>query len=203
MGSSFSETDFGRAKCVFNGTRYTNVTIVDSELLYCSTPKLSDFEASLPWEDMKYIVKVTMNGDKLTEGSGLFEYYHDPEITVTRDSNIGPVSGGTHSILEGRGFKNPNICNLKVRYGALEVTPDEVYNNTMIKTESPEVSVPDAVVLAASGNGQQYAKDWVYHHRDIENTFTYIQDILVHTLRPQSGPTTGRTRIEISGIGFE
>ena len=73
----------------------------------------------------------------------------------------------------------------------------------MIQTESPEVSVPDAVVLAASGNGQQYAKDWVYHHRDVENTFTYIQDVLVHSLRPQAGPTTGRTRIEISGIGFE
>ena len=84
---------------MFNGTRFTNVTIVDSELLYCSTPKLSDFEASMPSEDMKYIVRVTMNGDKLTEGSGLFAYYHDPEITVTRDSNIGPVSGGTHSIL--------------------------------------------------------------------------------------------------------
>ena len=99
VGSSFSETEFGRAKCVFNSTRYTNVTIVDSELLYCATPKLSDFEASMPWEDMKYIVQVTMNGKTLTEGKGLFAYYHDPEITVTRDSNIGPVSGGTHSIL--------------------------------------------------------------------------------------------------------
>ena len=26
---------------------------------------------------------------------------------------------------------------------------------------------------------------------------------MVHSLRPQAGPTTGRTRIEISGIGFE
>ena len=63
--------------------------------------------------------------------------------------------------------------------------------------------MPDAVVLAASGNAQQYGADWVLHKRDIENTFTYYQPILVHTLRPQSGPTTGRTRIEISGIGFQ
>ena len=90
----------------------------------------------------------------MTDGSGEFAYYHDPEIINTRDSNIGPVSGGTLSILEGRGFTNPNVCNLKVRYGALEVTPTQVFNNTMIQTESPEVSVPDAVVLAASGNGQ-------------------------------------------------
>lgn len=108
---------------MFNNTRYTNATVVNSEKLYCSTPKLTDFEASLPWQDMKYVVRVTMNGEHLTDGSGEFAYYHDPEIINTRDSNIGPVSGGTLSILEGRGFANPNVCNLKVRYGALEVTP--------------------------------------------------------------------------------
>ena len=36
---------------------------------------------------------------------------------------------------------------------ALEVTPDKVHNNTQIETISPKVSVPGAVVLAASGNG--------------------------------------------------
>ena len=132
IGSSFIESGFGRAKCVFNNTRYTNATVVNSEKLYCSTPKLTDFEASLPWQDMKYVVRVTMNGEHLTDGSGEFAYYHDPEIINTRDSNIGPVSGGTLSILEGRGFANPNVCNLKVRYGALEVTPTQVFNNTMI-----------------------------------------------------------------------
>ena len=61
-GKNFIEIGFGRAKCVFNGTRYTNATVIDKETLYCSTPKLTDFEASMPWADMKYLVRVTMNG---------------------------------------------------------------------------------------------------------------------------------------------
>lgn len=42
----------------------------------------------------------------------------------------------------------------------------------------------------------------ILHHRDIENTFTYYQDMFVHNLRPQSGPTSGKTRVEVSGVGF-
>ena len=41
------------------------------------------------------------------------------------------------------------------------------------------------------------------HYRDIENTFTYYQSMFVHDLRPQAGPTSGNTRVEVSGIGFK
>ena len=85
---------------------------------------------------------------------------------------MGPIVGGTQSTLVGRGFKHENVCNLKIRYGALEVTP-QIVNNTAVKTVSPRVSVPDAVVLSPSGNGQNYGADVTLHHRDPENTFTY------------------------------
>ena len=39
------------------------------------------------------------------------------------DSPLGPVEGGTDSNVMGRGFKHENVCNLKIRYSALEVTP--------------------------------------------------------------------------------
>ena len=83
----------------------------------------------------------------------------------------------------GRGFRHENVCNLKIRYGALETTPD-IVNNTVVKTVSPRVSVPDAVVLAPSGNGQNYGADLTLHYRDPENTFTYYQDMFVHDLHP-------------------
>ena len=41
------------------------------------------------------------------------------------------------------------------------------------------------------------------HYRDIENTYTYYQDMYVHDLHPQAGPTSGKTRVEVSGIGFK
>ena len=81
-----------------------------------------------------------------------FWYYPDPEITAVLDSPLGPVEGGTDSNVMGRGFKHENVCNLKIRYGALEVTP-EITDDRKIQTVSPRVSVPDAVVLAPSGNG--------------------------------------------------
>ena len=72
-----------------------------------------------------------------------------------------------------------------------------------MKTVSPRVSVPDAVVLSPSGNGQNYGADLTLHKRDVENTFTYYQDMYVHDLHPQSGPTSGRTPVEVGGIGFK
>jgi hypothetical protein len=68
---------------------------------------------------------------------------------------------------------------------------------------SPRVSVPDDVVLSPSGNAQNYAKDWTLHFRDKENTYTYYQDIFVHDMHPQAGPTSGKTRLEVQGIGFK
>ena len=153
-GKYFVEAGFGKARCIFNSTHITNATVINENFLYCSTPKLNDFEASLPAADMKYVVQVSMNGKELTDGKALFEYYHEIDLFDTRDSNIGPVTGNTLSTIEGRGFTHPNVCNLKIRYGALEVTPTNVFNNTMISTKSPVVSVTGAVALAASGNGQ-------------------------------------------------
>ena len=96
-GANFIENGFGKAQCVFNATHHMNATVVSGEMLYCSTPKLSDFESSLPWADMKYQVQVTMNGQTLTEGNAIFAYYVDPEITAVENSSIGPVAGNTHS----------------------------------------------------------------------------------------------------------
>ena len=191
-----------KAKCIWNGKRAMNVTIIDSETLYCSSPPMTRSESLMPAMDMRHTVEVTLNGAETTDNKIKFAYYPDPEISAVQDSNKGPVIGGTQSTILGRGFKHENICDLKIRYGALETTP-VIVNNTLVKTVSPRVSVPDAVVLSPSGNGQNYGADLTLHYRDIENTFTYYQDMFVHDLRPQSGPTSGKTRVEVSGIGFK
>jgi len=201
-GKNFVNMGLNKPKCIFNGHRAMNVTIVDESTLYCSSPPMTNAESRMPWKDMRHTVEITLNGAETTDNKVKFAYYPDPEISQVLDSPRGPVDGGTHSTLMGRGYTHDNVCNLKVRYGALEVTP-EIVNNTMIKVISPRVSVPDAVVLAPSGNGQNYGADLTLHFRDIENTFTYYQNMFVHDLHPQSGPTSGKTRVEISGIGFK
>jgi hypothetical protein len=116
---------------------------------------------------MFYIVDVTLNGHETSESDVRFEYYPDPIISKVEDAALGPVKGGTNSVLGGVGFKHRNVCNLKVRYGALEVTPHKVHSDISIETTSPVVNLPDQVVLAPSGNGQQYSDDYILHYRDI------------------------------------
>jgi hypothetical protein len=78
---------------------------------------------------MVYHVTITLNGVEETTTYAVFSYYHEPEIRHVTTSEFGPVLGGTTSSLVGRNFVQKNICNLKVRYGAIEVSPT-VYNDT-------------------------------------------------------------------------
>jgi hypothetical protein len=107
------------------------VTIIDESTLMCSSPPLTRSESLMPAIDMRHNVEITLNGAETTENHVKFAYYPDPEIFKVIDSPRGPVVGGTNSTLVGRGFKHENVCNLKIRYGALETTP-LILNGTVI-----------------------------------------------------------------------
>jgi hypothetical protein len=62
--------------------------------------------------------------------------------------------------------------------------------------------VPDAVVVSIALNGQQFISDKTMHFRDIENTYTYYQDMLIQDFGPKSGPVHGKTKITVQGMGF-
>jgi hypothetical protein len=201
-GKNFQSLGPNMAYCVFNNTHFMNVTFIDSEHLYCSSPKLNKGQRSLPANQLFYELRITIdNKHSQSRSFKPFNYYFDAQLSAVVDSNVGPILGGTDSILEGKGFTHPNVCNLKVRYGAIEVTPKQV-NSTFIITTSPRVNLPGAVVLSTSGNGQNYADDVTLHYRDKENTFTYVQDLLVDFIHPQQGPCSGGTKVSVRGIGF-
>ena len=122
-GKNFVNMGLNKAKCIFNGKKAMNVTIINETTLMCSSPPLTRSESLMPALDMRHNVEITLNGAESTENHVKFGYYPDPEIAQVLDSPRGPVIGGTHSTLVGRGFKHENVCNLKIRYGALEVTP--------------------------------------------------------------------------------
>jgi hypothetical protein len=112
------------AFCVFNNTHFMNVTFIDEQNLYCSTPRLPENERSQPAKDMIYEVKITVDDrSTFTLAHVNFGYYFDSELSAVVNSEVGPSTGGTQSYLHGKGFKHPNVCNPKVRYGAIEVTP--------------------------------------------------------------------------------
>jgi IPT/TIG domain len=113
---------FGKAKCIFNNTYYMNATIMDTDEIKCDSPALSTEEGALifsnatsaPW----YNISITLNGREYVPVKGRFSYYIDPTIkSIT--PNIGPLSGGTVSKISGNGFAQDGVCNVTVRYGAL------------------------------------------------------------------------------------
>lgn len=130
-GKNFIDMGINKAKCIFEGKKHMNVTIIDENTLMCSSPPLTRSESLMPYLDMRHTVEVTLNGAETTESHIKFHYYPDPEISKVLDSPRGPVSGNTHSTLVGRGYKHENVCNLKIRYGALEVTPN-IVNGTVV-----------------------------------------------------------------------
>lgn len=66
---------------------------------------------------------MTLNGVEKTDEKIKFFYYPDVKITQIVN-NVGPVTGGTTSYIAGVSFTHPNVCNPKVKYGALEVQPE-------------------------------------------------------------------------------
>lgn len=186
---------FGKAKCVFNSTIFMNATIVDENHLECDSPPLPR-SAQSDW----YYISLTLNNRDVTNSTNKFYYYPEPTLEQVYP-NKGPVVGGTNSYLYGLGFAHQNICGLTVRYGGIALNPMSS-NDTHILVSSPKVNVPDAVVVSVSGNGQQFINDITIHFRDHENTFTYYQDMLIKSMHPQMGPSSGNTKIVVSGLGL-
>jgi hypothetical protein len=110
-GKNFQEFGFGKAKCIFNGTYYMNATVVDKSKIYCDSPKLISENGAM-W----YNVSITTDGQYISQATANFTYYEDPVITVV-DPWVGPLQGKTPVLVSGKGFKNPGICDLKVRFG--------------------------------------------------------------------------------------
>lgn len=50
--------------------------------------------------------------------------------------------------------------------------------------DTTPVNVPGTVVVALSGNGQQYVDDRTLHYRDPQNTFEYYQPYRVINVQP-------------------
>lgn len=48
-GKNFVDMGLNKAKCIWNGKKYMNVTIIDEGTLYCSSPPMTRAESLMPW----------------------------------------------------------------------------------------------------------------------------------------------------------
>lgn len=63
--------------------------------------------------------------------------------------------------------------------------------------------IPGAVVIAISGNGQQYNDDVTLHFRDTSNTFIFHQPWIVEDVQPNMATISGGTPIHLTGMLFD
>lgn len=162
-GSSFIENNgFGKAKCLFNNTYYTNATVLDSMTMYCDSPMLdlSDSETG----DYFYNISVSADGEAFSNATATFTYYDQPVIESVSPW-LGPMTEKTVVTVAGKGFKNANFCDPKVRFGRYAFVPT-ITSDKSLSVETKPVNVPGSVVVTMSGNGQQYTDDRTLHFRD-------------------------------------
>ena len=124
-GKNFNEFGDGTAKCVFNATYFMNATVLDLETIACDTPPLESTNG-----DMFYNVSVTLDGTFFTNATGRFNYYKELTIDSVTPS-LGPLEGGTQSLITGSGFNQSNVCDLRVRYGQIHQVPSDVTKNSL------------------------------------------------------------------------
>lgn len=145
IGRNFNEHGFGNAKCVFNNTIFMNATVQDKNTMICDSPPLESTNG-----DMWYNISVSLDGTSISSSTGKFKYYKNPEIFSVSPS-MGPMEGGTNSIITGRGFNQTNICSFQVRYDC-RYLPYTLINDTAINVTSFPVKRPGSLVVSVSGN---------------------------------------------------
>jgi len=104
--------------------------------------------------------------------------------------------------ISGQGFKHPNFCNPKVRFGQRAYTPT-IGSDTSLQVEAAPAKLPGPVVVTMSGNGQQFTPDRTLHFRDTQNTFEYYQPYLVMGVQPNVASNSGNTPLILDGILFD
>lgn len=114
-GASFVENNgFGKAKCLFNHTYYTNATVHDSMTMYCDSPPLDLGESDSG--DYFYNLSVSADGEAFSNATATFTYYDQPTIESISPP-LGPLDAKSTVTISGSGFKNPSFCKPLVRFG--------------------------------------------------------------------------------------
>lgn len=94
------------------------------------------------------------------------------------------------------------MCDFQVRFGQniFEVTNA---SETSVDVMAGPVHIPGAVVVAISGNGQQYNDDVTLHFRDTSNTYIFHQPWIVEDVMPNMATISGGTPIHLTGMLFD
>jgi hypothetical protein len=170
------------ASVTFGQTPATNVTVVNSSSITCTSPGGTPGPVD--------VVVSTTQGTSNISAFDQYSYLATPAVTSVSPP-LGALAGGTKVTVTGTGF----CPNPVVAFGGTAAT-NVVVNvaGTTLTCTAPAGAVGpvDVVVSTAGGPSATSSAD----------LFTYVASPVVQSVSPPAGPLAGGTSVTITGSGF-
>jgi hypothetical protein len=169
------------ATVAFGTTPATSVVVVSKTSISCTAPAGSSGSVD--------VTVTTPGGTSQTSTADKFSYDSAPTVSAIKPT-FGPVAGSTPVTITGTGF----VAGAVVKFGTVAATGVVVVSATTITCNSPAqaAGTVNVTVTTPGGTSATVATD----------QYTYNPIPVVTSIKPSAGPTTGGTKVTITGTGF-
>lgn len=144
-------------------------------------------------------IEISGNGADFTEGSGLLFTISRKPIIFSIAPLIGASVGGTEVTVRGTSFGH--MSEALCRFGEASVPATVVTDNIMLCT-SPPMSRNLGGTSAVVDFALVVKEEDVGYSSVVTPNFTYMANPKVVTISPKTGPTSGGTLVNVTGVNF-
>ena len=175
-------TDFvSGAGVKFGGVAATDVVVINSKTLICTTPASAVGPSTL----------TVVNPDgQSAQKENAFTFVAPPQVTAIAPAS-GSTNGGTVLTLDGTGFR----AGAEVTIGGTPATAVTVASATRITATTPAHAAATVDVIVRNDDGQTST---------LAGSYTYVPPPppTVASISPSAGVSTGGTSVTLTGTGF-
>ena len=174
------------------GTVIVSATFQSASSIVCVAPSIRAFGTQpLPF---KVSLFVSNNGKDFISSRMPIYTYVSPVSVSSVSPNSGPVEGGTGIIVRGLNFVSTDVLGCRIGSALTGVVvPGRYLSPTMLRCVTPALP-KGRVAVEITTNNVDYTNDAVQ--------FEYKVQASVAAISPNFGPTTGGTKVVVSGAGF-
>eukprot|EP00741_Cyanophora_paradoxa_P014968 tig00020830_g14441.t1 len=178
-------------------------SLSQSRAVVCLSPDVRDLFVSEQFITANISVSFLGQNGSYIPAYGLpFLFYQTPVIVTNISVMTGPRAGGNNITVTGINFLETEeiLCgfggNMSAFYGANLTSPGVFVAPNKIVCQSPYSNYTGLVPFGIALNGQQY--------HSYEDFWFLFYDFPVYTtsILPKSGPVTGGTIVQVSGVGI-
>ncbi len=217
LGSGFTSLGpFSAPTCIFSvdseaadSDHVTRVSasISSQDIITLTTPALVAIPSLASLSPGPVSLQISLNGRDSVPGTLEFTYVSASTVLSVWPST-GSIKGGTRTIVRGtmflsnipvaRGVAAPSSSSptLWCRFGDQLVMADEVVDSTTVVCTTPQITTTQVVEVSVGYNPLDFSAE-------LQQGFTYHDEISITGLFPAIGPVEGGTAVRISCKGFD